>query len=93
MFTIRATLIKFTAADGDRKMMCDVKQRLLPVEIMWRPAQMARWFGGLNATHSHLWDLCVWLQALEELELHTLCLKTPVCHRDPGQQLIAFSVV
>ncbi len=38
--------------------------RLLPVEIMWHPAQMARWFGGLNATRSHLWDLCFWQSAL-----------------------------
>lgn len=31
---------------------------------MWHPAQMARWFEGLNATHSHPWELCVWNQAL-----------------------------
>lgn len=44
--------------------MCDVRQWLLPVEIMWRPAQMAPWFGGLNATHFHLWDFCVWHNTL-----------------------------
>lgn len=44
--------------------MCDVEQGLLPVEIMWLPAQMVPWFAGLNVAHRHLWDLCVWHYAL-----------------------------
>ena len=57
---------------------CDVEQWLLPVEITWHPAQMARWFGGLNATHSHLWTFVFGsrLCAQTEPQLHTLYLNS-----------------
>lgn len=56
----------------------DVQQWLLPVEIMWHPAQMACWFGGLNATHSPLWDLRFGIELLAQTKLHTLGLNFSV---------------